>query len=297
MTDIRNGLSSEEAKKLKEDGLDNIPVGNQSKTIGQIVAGNVLTYFNFVFAVFAGLLIFVGSYNNMTFLPIIILNTIIGIVQEIRAKITLDRLTVVNAPKTKVIRDSYISQIDSTELVKGDVCIFEAGNQLSADAILAEGCIRVNELLITGESDEIIKNKGDILLSGSFVVSGECRAVLTNVGHSSYASKLALEAKAGRKKQQTTMMKSLDNLVKIIGIVIVPLGIIMYIQSYFFLGHTIKNSVVSMVASLVGMIPEGLYLLAGVALVVSVRRLAGKSVLVHEMNCVETLARVKCALC
>ena len=292
MTDIRNGLSSEEAKKLKEDGLDNIPVGNQSKTIGQIVAGNVLTYFNFVFAVFAGLLIFVGSYNNMTFLPIIILNTIIGIVQEIRAKITLDRLTVVNAPKTKVIRDSYISQIDSTELVKGDVCIFEAGNQLSADAILAEGCIRVNESLITGESDEIIKNKGDILLSGSFVVSGECRAVLTNVGHSSYASKLALEAKAGRKKQQTTMMKSLDNLVKIIGIVIVPLGIIMYIQSYFFLGYTIKNSVVSMVASLVGMIPEGLYLLASVALVVSVRRLAGKSVLVHEMNCVETLARV-----
>ena len=292
MTDIRNGLSSEEAKKLKEEGLDNIPVGNQSKTIGQIVAGNVLTYFNFVFAVFAGLLIFVGSYNNMTFLPIIILNTIIGIVQEIRAKITLDRLTVVNAPKTKVIRDSYISQIDSTELVKGDVCIFEAGNQLSADAILAEGCIRVNESLITGESDEIIKNKGDILLSGSFVVSGECRAVLTNVGHSSYASKLALEAKAGRKKQQTTMMKSLDNLVKIIGIVIVPLGIIMYIQGHFFLGHTIKNSVVSMVASLVGMIPEGLYLLASVALVVSVRRLAGKSVLVHEMNCVETLARV-----
>ena len=292
MTDIRNGLSSEEAKKLKEDGLDNIPVGNQSKTIGQIVAGNVLTYFNFVFAVFAGLLIFVGSYNNMTFLPIIILNTIIGIVQEIRAKITLDRLTVVNAPKTKVIRDSYISQIDSTELVKGDVCIFEAGNQLSADAILAEGCIRVNESLITGESDEIIKNKGDILLSGSFVVSGECRAVLTNVGHSSYASKLALEAKAGRKKQQTTMMKSLDNLVKIIGIVIVPLGIIMYIQGHFFLGHTIKNSVVSMVASLVGMIPEGLYLLASVALVVSVRRLAGKKVLVHEMNCVETLARV-----
>lgn len=292
MTDIRNGLSSEEAKKLKEEGLDNIPVGNQSKTIGQIVAGNVLTYFNFVFAVFAGLLIFVGSYNNMTFLPIIILNTIIGIVQEIRAKITLDRLTVVNAPKTKVIRDSYISQIDSTELVKGDVCIFEAGNQLSADAILAEGCIRVNESLITGESDEIIKNKGDILLSGSFVVSGECRAVLTNVGHSSYASKLALEAKAGRKKQQTTMMKSLDNLVKIIGIVIVPLGIIMYIQGHFFLGHTIKNIVVSMVASLVGMIPEGLYLLASVALVVSVRRLAGKSVLVHEMNCVETLARV-----
>lgn len=292
MTDIHDGLSSSKVEELKLRGLSNIPVGNQSKTIGQIVAGNVFTYFNFVFAIFAGLLIFVGSYNNMTFLPIILLNTIIGIVQEIRAKITLDRLTVVNAPKTKVVRDSYISEIDSTELVKGDVCIFEAGNQLSADAILAEGCVRVNESLITGESDEVIKNKGDILLSGSFVVSGECKAILTNVGHSSYAAKLALEAKAGRKKQQTTMMKSLDNLVKIIGIVIVPLGIIMYVQSHFFLGHSIKNSVVSMVASLVGMIPEGLYLLASVALVVSVRRLAGRKVLVHEMNCVETLARV-----
>lgn len=292
MTDIHDGLSSSKVEELKLRGLSNIPVGNQSKTIGQIVAGNVFTYFNFVFAIFAGLLIFVRSYNNMTFLPIILLNTIIGIVQEIRAKITLDRLTVINAPKTKVVRDSYISEIDSTELVKGDVCIFEAGNQLSADAILAEGCVRVNESLITGESDEVIKNKGDILLSGSFVVSGECKAILTNVGHSSYAAKLALEAKAGRKKQQTTMMKSLDNLVKIIGIVIVPLGIIMYVQSHFFLGHSIKNSVVSMVASLVGMIPEGLYLLASVALVVSVRRLAGRKVLVHEMNCVETLARV-----
>lgn len=292
MTDIHDGLSSSKVEELKLRGLSNIPVGNQSKTIGQIVAGNVFTYFNFVFAIFAGLLIFVRSYNNMTFLPIILLNTIIGIVQEIRAKITLDRLTVVNAPKTKVVRDSYISEIDSTELVKGDVCIFEAGNQLSADAILAEGCVRVNEALITGESDEVIKNKGDILLSGSFVVSGECKAILTNVGHSSYAAKLALEAKAGRKKQQITMMKSLDNLVKIIGIVIVPLGIIMYVQSHFFLGHSIKNSVVSMVASLVGMIPEGLYLLASVALVVSVRRLAGRKVLVHEMNCVETLARV-----
>lgn len=292
MTDIHDGLSSSKVEELKLRGLSNIPVGNQSKTIGQIVAGNVFTYFNFVFAIFAGLLIFVRSYNNMTFLPITLLNTIIGIVQEIRAKITIDRLTVVNAPKTKVVRDSYISEIDSTELVKGDVCIFEAGNQLSADAILAEGCVRVNESLITGESDEVIKNKGDILLSGSFVVSGECKAILTNVGHSSYAAKLALEAKAGRKKQQTTMMKSLDNLVKIIGIVIVPLGIIMYVQSHFFLGHSIKNSVVSMVASLVGMIPEGLYLLASVALVVSVRRLAGRKVLVHEMNCVETLARV-----
>lgn len=292
MTDIVTGLTTEEVNKLKEQGLDNIPVGNQSKTIGQIIAGNVFTYFNFVFAVFAALLILVRSYINMTFLPIILLNTILGIVQEIKAKIVLDRLTVVNAPRTKVIRDSAVSEVDSVTLVKGDVCIFIAGNQLSADAILAEGCVRVNEAMVTGESDEVIKNKGDILLSGSYIVSGECKAVLTQVGHKAYAARLALEAKAGRKKKKTDMMKSLDNLVKIIGVVIVPLGIIMYVQSHFFLGHTIKNSVVSMVASLVGMIPEGLYLLASVALVVSVKKLARSNVLVHEMNCVETLARV-----
>ena len=292
MTDIVTGLTTEEVNKLKEQGLDNIPVGNQSKTIGQIIAGNVFTYFNFVFAVFAALLILVRSYINMAFLPIILLNTILGIVQEIKAKIVLDRLTVVNAPRTKVIRDSAVSEVDSVTLVKGDVCIFTAGNQLSADAILAEGCVRVNEAMVTGESDEVIKNKGDILLSGSYIVSGECKAVLTQVGHKAYAARLALEAKAGRKKKKTDMMKSLDNLVKIIGVVIVPLGIIMYLQSHFFLGHTIKNSVVSMVASLVGMIPEGLYLLASVALVVSVKKLARSNVLVHEMNCVETLARV-----
>lgn len=292
MTDIVTGLTTEEVNKLKEQGLDNIPVGNQSKTIGQIIAGNVFTYFNFVFAVFAALLILVRSYINMTFLPIILLNTILGIVQEIKAKIVLDRLTVVNAPRTKVIRDSAVSEVDSVTLVKGDVCIFTAGNQFSADAILAEGCVRVNEAMVTGESDEVIKNKGDILLSGSYIVSGECKAVLTQVGHKAYAARLALEAKAGRKKKKTDMMKSLDNLVKIIGVVIVPLGIIMYVQSHFFLGHTIKNSVVSMVASLVGMIPEGLYLLASVALVVSVKKLARSNVLVHEMNCVETLARV-----
>lgn len=292
MTDIVTGLTTEEVNKLKEQGLDNIPVGNQSKTIGQIIAGNVFTYFNFVFAVFAALLILVRSYINMTFLPIILLNTILGIVQEIKAKIVLDRLTVVNAPRTKVIRDSAVSEVDSVTLVKGDVCIFTAGNQLSADAILAEGYVRVNEAMVTGESDEVIKNKGDILLSGSYIVSGECKAVLTQVGHKAYAARLALEAKAGRKKKKTDMMKSLDNFVKIIGVVIVPLGIIMYVQSHFFLGHTIKNSVVSMVASLVGMIPEGLYLLASVALVVSVKKLARSNVLVHEMNCVETLARV-----
>lgn len=292
MTDVKKGLSAKEVEKLTLWGKVNVSVGKQSKTIGQIVAGNVFTYFNLIFAVFAVLLALVRSYNNMTFLPVIVSNMLIGIIQEIRAKKVLDKLTVVNAPKTSVIRDGQLHNIDSETLVKGDLCVFSAGNQLSADAILVDGFVRVNESLVTGESDEVVKNAGDILLSGSFIVSGECKAVLTNVGLDAYAAKLAIEAKAGRKKQKTDMMESLDKLVKTIGVLIIPIGIGLFLQSRFAVGSTIKGSIDSMVASLVGMIPEGLYLLASVALVVSIMRLGKKSVLVHEMNCVETLARV-----
>ena len=292
MTDVKKGLSAKEVEKLTLWGKVNVSVGKQSKTIGQIVAGNVFTYFNLIFAVFAVLLALVRSYNNMTFLPVIVSNMLIGIIQEIRAKKVLDKLTVVNAPKTSVIRDGQLHTIDSETLVKGDLCVFSAGNQLSADAILVDGFVRVNESLVTGESDEVVKNAGDILLSGSFIVSGECKAVLTNVGLDAYAAKLAIEAKAGRKKQKTDMMESLDKLVKTIGVLIIPIGIGLFLQSRFAVGSTIKGSIDSMVASLVGMIPEGLYLLASVALVVSIMRLGKKSVLVHEMNCVETLARV-----
>lgn len=292
MTDVKKGLSAKEVEKLTLEGKVNVSVGKQSKTIGQIVAGNVFTYFNLIFAVFAVLLALVKSYNNMTFVPVIVSNMLIGIIQEIRAKKVLDKLTVVNAPKTSVIRDGQLHTIDSETLVKGDLCVFSAGNQLSADAILVDGFVRVNESLVTGESDEVVKNAGDILLSGSFIVSGECKAVLTNVGLDAYAAKLAIEAKAGRKKQKTDMMESLDKLVKTIGVLIIPIGIGLFLQSRFAVGSTIKGSIDSMVASLVGMIPEGLYLLASVALVVSVMRLGKKNVLVHEMNCVETLARV-----
>ena len=292
MTDVKKGLSTKQVEKLTLEGKVNVSVGKQSKTIGQIIAGNVFTYFNLIFAVFAVLLALVRSYNNMTFVPVIIFNMLIGIIQEIRAKKVLDKLTVVNAPKTSVIRDGQLHIIDSETLVKGDLCVFSAGNQLSADAILVEGFVRVNESLVTGESDEVVKNAGDILLSGSFIVSGECKAVLTNVGLDAYAAKLAIEAKAGRKKQKTDMMESLDKLVKTIGVLIIPIGIGLFLQSRFAVGSTIKGSIDSMVASLVGMIPEGLYLLASVALVVSVMRLGKKNVLVHEMNCVETLARV-----
>lgn len=292
MTDINKGLTGNEVQERIYKGLDNKSVGSQSKTIGQIIFGNVFTYFNFVFAIFAALLILVRSYFDMTFLPIIIINTFIGIIQEIRSKRVLDKLIVVNAPKTKVIRDGKEELIVSESLVKDDLCIFEAGNQLSADAQVVSGSVRVNESLITGEADEITKTAGEQLLSGSFVVSGRCKAVLQKVGYEAYAAKLTMEAKASRKKQSTEMMRSLDRLVKCIGVAIIPIGIILFVQSKFFLGNSLKSSVVSVTASLVGMIPEGLYLLASVALVVSVMRLGRQKVLVHEMACVETLARV-----
>lgn len=291
-TDINKGLTAQEVQMREKAGLSNEMVKSQSKTIGQIIAGNVFTYFNLIFAVFAALLILVRSYINMTFLPIIVCNTLIGIIQEIRSKRVLDRLTVLTAPKTAVLRDGVQTTVASEKLVQGDVCIFEAGNQICADAVIAEGQVRVNEALVTGEADEITKCAGDTLLSGSFVVSGSCKAVLVHVGLSSYAAKLTIAAKASRKKQQTEMMRSLDKLVKLIGILIIPIGILMFTQAHFFLGHTLQQSIVSMIASLVGMIPEGLYLLASVALVVSVMRLGKKNVLVHEMACVETLARV-----
>lgn len=289
---LEKGLTSDEVQRRISEGLVNKSVGNQSKTIGQIISGNLFTYFNLVFAIFAGLLIMVRSYINMTFLPVIVINTLIGIVQEIRAKKVLDRLNLITAPRTKVIRDGKYEEILSDALVKDDLCIFSAGNQICADGEIVEGSVRVNEALVTGEEKEILKYSGDKLLSGSFVVSGECKAVLQGVGYESYAARIMLEAKTSRRKQQSEMMRALDNLVKIIGIIIVPIGIIMYCESRFILGNTVKDSVVSMIASLVGMVPEGLYLLASVALVVSVMRLGKKRVLIHEMGCVETLARV-----
>ena len=194
MTDIVTGLTTEEVNKLKEQGLDNIPVGNQSKTIGQIIAGNVFTYFNLIFLVLAILLIIVGSFRNLTFLPVIIFNTLIGIIQEIRSKKTLEKLNMLNAPHATVVRDGKTSQVNSESLVLDDIVIFKAGNQVCADAEVVHGSVQVNESLLTGESDEITKNPGDHLMSGSFIVAGECPARLDAVGVDSYISKLTLEA-------------------------------------------------------------------------------------------------------
>lgn len=286
------GLNAREVKERTDRGQSNIAVVPSSRSTRQIVAENVFTYFNLIFAVLAVLLILVGSFRDLTFLPVIIANTLIGIVQEIRSKKVLDKLTVLNAPKAQVLREGALHTIQSEDLVLDDVVRWEAGNQICADAVVLEGEVQVNESLLTGEADEISKKTGDSLMSGSFIVSGSCYARLEKVGKDSYISQLTLEAKAEKTREQSEMMRSLTKLIKMVGFVIIPIGLIMFLEHHFLMGETIRGSVVSMVAALLGMIPEGLYLLASVALAVSVIRLAQKRVLVHNMSCIETLARV-----
>lgn len=290
--DIANGLSQEQVQERIDGGWINKTVTAESKTVGQIVKGNLLTYFNLIFAILAILVIAAGSFRSLTFLPVVIANLFIGILQEIRAKKTLDQLTMLNAPKAEVVRNGQISEIPAEELVLDDIVIFRAGDQICADAIVLDGSVLVNEALLTGESDELRKELGNFLMSGSFVVSGECYARLERVGADSYISVLTLEAKAQDQKKHSEMLRVLDRLVGIVGILIVPIGVFLFVQQYVFSDASFQSSILSMVAAVVGMIPEGLYLLASVALVVSVIRLASQKVLVHDMKCIEALARV-----
>ncbi len=290
--DMTRGLTNEEVKLKRENGEGNIKVESSTQTVGEIVKSNVFTYFNLVFLVLAVLLAIAGAWRDMLFLPVIIANTLIGIIQEIHSKKVLDKLSILNAPKTKVLRDGRITEVPSDELVLGDLVIFEAGCQIPADAKVVDGEISVNESLITGESDEIIKLPDSELLSGSFVVSGQAKALLTRVGKDSYVSKLTIEATKSNKEEQSEMIRSLNRLILVVGIIIIPIGIALFVQSYFYNDGTFSESISSMVAAVIGMIPEGLYLLASVAMAVSTVRLSKNKVLVHDMKCIETLARV-----
>lgn len=290
--DVNIGLSQQQAAQYQSAGWGNEPVEAQSKTVMQIIKSNLFTYFNLVFAVLAVLVICAGSFRSLTFLPVVLANMLIGIVQEIRAKQVLDQLTMLNAPKATAVREGELCELPSEALVLDDIVIFQAGDQICADAVVMAGEVTVNEALLTGEADEIAKRPGDMLMSGSFVVSGECRARLERVGEDAYIAKLTLEAKAAQHKEQSEMIRVLDKLVGVVGILIVPIGITLFVQQFVLSGAPFGESIVSMVAAVIGMIPEGLYLLASVALVVSVMRLAKKKVLVHEMKCIETLARV-----
>ena len=287
-----NGLSRREVEERFAQGLDNFQVNSSTRTVKQIIKDNTFTYFNLIFTVLAVLLIIAGSFRDLTFMLVVIANTVIGVAQEVRSKKTLDNLKLMKMPKSHAVRDGREIEIPVEQLVLDDIIILRAGSQIPADAEVLQGSVQVNEALITGESDEITKAPGSTLLSGSFVVSGECLARLTAVGADSYIAKLTIEATKDKHGEDSEMIKSLDKLVKAIGIIIIPIGVIMVVQEWFILEGGFSASIVSMVAAVLGMIPEGLYITASIAMVVSAMRLAKADVLVQNMKCIETLARV-----
>ena len=268
------------------------PGGRPHPLGGGVHRENVCTFFNLIFLVLAVCLALVGSYKNLLFLGIAAANTVIGIVQQVRSKRTIDQLSLLSAPRCTVVRAGKVLSVPTAQSVRDDVVELSAGDQVTADAVVLTGAAQVNEALITGEADAIEKAPGDELRSGSFVAAGRCRARLTRVGADSYAARLTLEAKRGRRTGQPEMMRSLDKLIRVVGAGLVPVGALLFLNQFYFLHRPLRSAVESTVAALIGMIPEGLFLLTSVALAVSVLRLAKGRVLVQEMRCVETLARV-----
>ena len=287
------GLSSAEVAARQQQGKTNRPPKSPTKTVGQIVRDNVCSYFNLVFVVLACMLASVGSWLNMGFLGVVFWNTLIGIVQQLRAKKTIDQLTLVSARKVRCLRDGTWTSCLSEDLVQDDVVAFGAGDQIIADAVVLEGSVQVNESLITGEARAVPKAPGGELRSGSFLMAGHCTARLTRVGEESYANRLTAAAQAdGHKVAKGEMMRSLDKLIQAIGLGLIPVGAALFWKQHWVMAMDLRSSVESMVAALIGMIPEGLYLLTSVALAIGMLRLARRRVLTQDMNCIETLARV-----
>ena len=291
MLDKIYGLTNEEVRSLEIEGLTNEIPDKSGKTALAIIRDNVFTYFNLIFLVLSVLLIMAGAFRSLTFMPVVIANSLIGIIQQLHAKKVLDKLNVMSAPEAVVIREGEEKKIPVSKLVLGDVIFLKAGSQIPADAKVISGNISVNESLLTGEADEVEKGEGAELMSGSFLVTGECYAKLTAVGKDSYISKLTAEAKKLETKESSEMVRDINKIVVFAGIAIIPVGLLLFGRSFFIAKDTFRTSVTSMVAAVVGMIPEGLYLLTSVALALSAARLAKKKVLLHDMKSVETLAR------
>lgn len=289
--DPGEGLTAGQVQQRVSQGLHNGDSGIKTKTEGQIIRENVFTFFNLLNFALAAAVILVGSPRNALFLGVIVSNIVIGSFQGIRAKHTIDKLSLISSPKARVLRDGRQKNIPVEEIVLDDIILLSAGNQVCSDAIVADGECEVNESLITGESDPILKQQGDTLLSGSFIVSGSCFAQVEHVGADNYANRIAGDAKY-IKKRNSEIMDSIDIIVKIIGFAIVPIGALLFWKQYFVLGDTVQNSVVSTTAAVVGMIPEGLVLLISLAFAVSVIKLSARKTLVQDMYCIETLARV-----
>lgn len=285
------GLTKEEVEERIKENKVNYDTSLPTKSIKTIVRENIFTLFNLI-NILLGVAVFcVGSYKNLLFLIVIFCNTAISIIQEINSKKAVDKLSILAQAKVNCIRDGEKQEIGINSIVLDDLLMLETGNQIVADSIILEGEVEVNESFITGESDVIYKRKGDTLLSGSFVVSGKCKAEVIHIGDENYTSKISSGAKYV-KKVNSEIMKSLNGIIKIVSIAIVPIGILLFFNQLGLTENSFKNAVVNTVAAIIGMIPEGLVLLTSTVLAVSVIRLSKRKVLVQELYCIETLARV-----
>ena len=284
------GLTSQEVYKQTQAGNINYIPDTSDKTVKEIVRENIFTYFNAIFAAIAVLVIIAGSFRSLTFLPVVIANTVIGIFQQLKAKKILDKLSLLDKSTYTVIRNGQAENCSSDVLVLGDLVLIKSGQQIPADGYVEDGFALVNESLLTGEADEVEKRQGSELKSGSFVVAGSCYMTLTSVGENSYAAKLMSEAKKVHDKK-SEMINDIESIIKIAGILIIPIGIFLFVQSIIN-GNSFSESIVSMVGAVIGMIPEGMYLLTTGALALSAIRLGKHHVLLHDMRSIETLARV-----
>lgn len=285
------GLTQEQVQTRMRQGLCNGDQGVKTKSEKQIIKENVFTFFNILNFVLAIAVISVGSYKNTLFMGLIFWNILIGCFQEIRSKRIIDKLSLISSPKAGVIRNGQQVKVGISDLVLDDIMMLSAGQQICSDCIVVDGEADVNESLITGESDPISKAQGDQMLSGSFIVSGNCLAQVEHIGEDNYASQITESAKYV-KKNNSEIMRSINGIIKVIGFGIIPIGILQFYKQYFVMGDTITNTVVNTTAALLGMIPEGLVLLTSIVFAVSVVRLATQKTLVQDLYCVETLARV-----
>ncbi len=287
-----NGLSSSEVKLRIKDGKVNYDTTAPSKSVKQILAENTFTLFNFINLILGVAIVLVGSYKNLLFLGVVVCNTLISTIQEIRAKKTVDKLSVISSSKARVIRDGNKKEIHINNIVLDDLVIYELGNQVVVDSKVVEGFCEVNESFITGEAKTIYKKEGDTLLSGSFIVSGSVKAKVIHVGLDNYTSVISHDAKKVKKEINSEIMRSLNKIVKYVSIALVPIGILLLLRQFSIDDNTTQNAVVTVVAAVVGMIPEGLILLVSSVLAISVLRLSNYNVLVQDLYALETLARV-----
>lgn len=291
MTPLTSGLCESQVLQRMKKGQSNKVNDRITKTYTDIMKDNLCTLFNLINGILAALIICIGSFKNVLFLGVVLSNIVIGIVQEIRAKQILDKLALITKPYVAILRDGSIQNHHMEQLVLDDIVVLSAGSQICADAIVSEGMIEVNESLVTGESDTIVKKVGDEILSGSFVVSGRALVQVIHVGQANYAQTIMCDAKK-YKKHKSQIRDSINFIIKCIGFIIIPLGILLFCKQLFITHADFDDAIVTTVAALLGMIPEGLVLLTSIALAVGAVNLARRHTLVQELYCIETLARV-----